>query len=364
MPVSAGGDRLKIAIVKLSSLGDVIHALPVARALRRARPNAEIAWIVEAREYAILRDHPDLDRVLPVDTRRWRRLIRRPAGAREVAAKLGRLRRRVRAARFDVAIDLQGLIKSGVLTAYTGAPVRIGFSAAHCRERINCLFTNRRVAPGPERAHVVEQYLSLLTPLGIDAGAAEFHVPVRPVADRRMDEFLAEHGVKPSDRLVAINPGAGRDSKRWAVPRLTALAERLALEGGARVLLLWGPDEVAMAREIRDGLSVRAILAPPTDLDELAALLRRTSLMVANDTGPLHLAAALGTPCLGLYGPTRAERNGPYGPRCRGLQSPDGTMAGLDVRAVFAAAIEMLDQPGPGTGGQGPSGAPGAEAAP
>src|SRR5262249_31757295 len=101
--------------------------------------------------------------------------------------------------------------------------------------------------------------------------------------------------------------------------------------------LLWGPDEVHMARQIRDGMTARAILAPPTDLDELAAVLRRTTLLVANDTGPLHLAAALGTPTLGLYGPTRAERNGPYGARGRGLQSPDGTMAGLDPRVVFGA---------------------------
>jgi len=346
--VSAASDRpLKVAIVKLSSLGDVVHALPVARALRRARPDALIAWIVEAREHAVLREHPDLDRVLPVDTRRWRRLLRRPSGAREVIGALGRLTRRLRAARFDVAIDLQGLAKSGVLAAFTGAPIRIGFAANHCRE-LAWLFTNRRVRPPARAAHVVEQYLSLLGPLGIEVSAPEFHVPVRPVADRRMEEFLVEHGVKRRDPLVAINPGAGRENKRWPVAHLTALAERLSSEAGARILLLWGPDEVHMARQIRDGLSTRAILAPPTDLDELTALLRRASLVVANDTGPLHLAAAVGTPCIGLYGPTRAERNGPYGPRCRGLQSPDGTMAGLEPARVFAAALELLESRGDG----------------
>ena len=118
----SGPALLKIAIVKLSSLGDVIHALPVARALRRARPGLHLTWIVEAREYALLNGHPDLDVVVPVDTRLWRRLIWRPAGARQVLGKVRRLRSRVRAARFDVAIDLQGLMKSGLLTAYTGAP--------------------------------------------------------------------------------------------------------------------------------------------------------------------------------------------------------------------------------------------------
>src|SRR5712692_8127195 len=150
MSPSSSGRRAslgRIAIVKLSSLGDVIHALPVARALRRAMPEAHLTWVVEAREYAILRDHPDLDAVVPVDTRRWRRLIWRPAGAREVLGKVGRLRTRIRRAAFDVAIDLQGLIKSGLLTAYTGAPLRIGFSASRCRERWNALFTNRPVRP-------------------------------------------------------------------------------------------------------------------------------------------------------------------------------------------------------------------------
>jgi lipopolysaccharide heptosyltransferase I len=337
------GERPRIAIVKLSSLGDVVHALPVARALRRARPDAHVTWIVEAREHAILRGHPDLDAVVPMDTRRWRRLLRSPAGALEAWHEAKPVLRQIRAAAFDVTLDLQGLMKSGLLSAWAAAPLRIGFAAEQCRERLNCLFTNRRIAPPSDRRHVVEQYLSLLEPLAIPPGPPEFHVPLRPVAERRIEDFLGEQGIKRRDRLVAINPGAGRADKRWPVADLTTVAERLAAECEARILLLWGPDEVHMARQIRDGLSARAILAPPTDLDELAAVLRRTTLLVANDTGPLHLAAALGTPCLGLYGPTSAERNGPYGAQCRGLQSRDETMAGLDPRRVFEAAQALLE---------------------
>lgn len=334
----------RIAIIKLSSLGDVVHALPVAHALRRALPSAHLTWVVEAREYAILRDHPDLDAVVPVDTRLWRRLIWRPAGVRQVLGKVGRLRERIRRASFDVAIDLQGLLKSGLLTAYTGAPLRIGFSAGRCRERWNALFTNRHVTPPDSARHVVEQYLTLLAPLGIEPGPARFHVPVPAAAERRIEDLLVKEGVKPGDRLVAMNPGAGHPQKRWSVARFGALAERLATEAGARLLLLWGPDEAHMAREISLALPGHsALLAPPTDLGELAALLKRCRLMIANDTGPLHLAAALGTPSLGLYGPTLAARNGPYGARCRGLQSPDGTMAGLEVAGVFEAARGMLE---------------------
>ncbi len=334
---------MRIAVVKLSSLGDVLHALPVAHALRHHFPGAHLTWIVEAREFAILKDHPDLDAVVPVDTRLWRRLIWRPAGIREVGDKLSRLTERLRRARFDVAIDLQGLIKSGLLTAYTGAPIRIGFAFAYCWEPLNVFFTNRRVTPPPGAVHVVEQYLSLLAPLGVRAVPPVFRLPPDPTADRSIGDFLAAEGVKPHDRLVALNPGAGRPSKRWPVERFGRLAERLAVEAGARVLLLWGPDEETMARSIAAGMTSRPILAPPTTIPELSALLRRCALMVAGDTGPLHLAAALGTPCIGLYGPTRAERNGPYGARCRGLQSPNGSMAAISPDEAFAAAVELLE---------------------
>ncbi len=334
---------MRIAIVKLSALGDVIHALPVASALRRAMPGAELTWIVEAREHAILRDHPDLDAVVPVDTRLWRRLIWRPAGMRQVLEKIGRLRARIRHTHFDVAIDLQGLLKSGVLTAYTGAPVRIGFSASWCHERLNTLFTNRHVTPPREAVRVVDQYLSILEPLGIRPGPAEFHIPVPAEAERRMEEFLVDQGVKPGDRVVAINPGAGRVRKQWPLSHFHDLAERLITETGARVLVLWGPNEEHMARQITLGLPGHAaMMAPRTDLGDLSALLSHSSLMIGSDTGPLHLAAALGTPSLGLYGPTPAARNAPYGPRCRGLQSPDGTMMALRPGAVFEAACGLL----------------------
>jgi len=332
----------RIALMKLSSLGDVVHALPAAAAIRAWWPRAELTWVVERREEAILAGNPDVTHVVPVDTRLWRREFRSVAGAPAVVSKVRGLVGRLGAGRFDAAVDLQGLWKSGVITALTRAPLRVGLAPAFCRERANALFTNRHVAPPPEAVHVVDQYLSLLAPLGVTPGPVEFHVPLLPAAERRMEDFLGEQGVKSQDCLIAINPGAGRADKQWPVAHFRALADRLAQEPNARILLLWGPDEVHMARQIRDGLQARAILAPPTALHELGALLRRAALMVANDTGPLHLAAALGTPSLGLYGPTRAERNGPYGRHCTGVQSPDGTMAGLAPDLAVDAARALL----------------------
>jgi len=343
---------VNVALVKLSSIGDVVHALPVAAALRDALPQARLTWIVERREAAVLRDHPALSEIVPVDTRGWRR-ARSPLAVAETTGALVALGRHLRASRFDVAIDLQGLIKSGVITAATGAPLRIGFTAAHCREGLNTLFTNQRVAPPPTARHVVDRYLALVEPLGARAHTVAFALPADAAAEARVDEFLMGAGLKPRDRLVVLNPGAGRPDKRWPIPSFRALAQRLSDEVSAAVLVVWGPNELADARAIvgtdaPSGASLApagAILAPPTNLDELLAVLRRASAIVAADTGPLHLAAALGVPCVGLYGPTDAARNGPYGRGHRALQSPDRTMASLGVEVVLRAVAELLDRP-------------------
>ena len=335
---------MKIALVKLSAIGDVVHALPLARALREARPEAEITWVAERREAALLRDHPDVDRVVAVDTRGWRRALRAPGQVPAAGRALGAAVRALRAVRADVALDAQGLLKSGLVTAATGAPLRVGFRAADCRERLNAWFTNRRVA-APRSRHVVEQYLALLAPLGVAAPRVEFQLAARPAAERAMAAWLATARVGPGDSLVVVSPGAGRADKRWAPDRFRALADALTSRGGARVLALWGPGEEALAAAAVAGLAPRALLAPPTDLDELVALLRRAALVVAGDTGPLHLAVAAGTSALGLYGPTRAARNGPYGPLGRAVESPTGAMADLAVDAALSAALEMLGCP-------------------
>ena len=333
-------DATRIALVKLSSLGDVVHALPVAATLRAARPGAHLAWIVERREAAVLRGHPDLDEVIVADTRGWRR-ARRPAAVRAALADIAALRRRLRQARFEVALDLQALIKSGAVALASGAPLRVGFAARWGREPLSALFSNRRVQPPPSARHVVEQYLALLTPLGIEERKVEFRLPSTPAVETRMEAWLAAAGLEPHRRLVVLNPGAGRAAKRWPLAHFTALARRLAHDADAHVLVTWGPGEEQAARTIVAGAPA-AVLAPPTDLDALLALLRRASVMVAADTGPLHMAAALGIPCVGLYGPTSAARNGPYGVGQRALSSADGTMAALSPAGVLTAVVEAL----------------------
>ena len=329
-----------IAIVKLSALGDVVHATPVVEALADAWPAARLTWVVERRAAALLRDHPRLADVVTIDTRTWRR-VRTPSAAIEVARTLGALRRRLRAASFDVALDLQGLVKSGLVTAATGAPVRVGFAAGFRRERLNGLFTNRHVTPPPSARHVVDQYLALLEPLGVAPGRVAFTLPTRDTAEARVDEFFAEAGLKPHGRVVVLNPGAGRPAKRWPVDRFAELAARLGREASARVLVLWGPGEEAAAQTI--ARAPAAVLAPATDVETLMAVMRRASVVVAGDTGPLHVAAAVGAPCVGLYGPTSAVRNGPYGRGHRTLSAVDGRMTSIGVGPVLTAVRELLD---------------------
>lgn len=331
----------RFALVRLSALGDVVHALPVAAALRRHRPDAWIAWIVERREAALLTNHPALDAVLTLDSRAWRR-----APPLAALAALREARRRLASAGVDAVIDLQGLVKSGIVTRATRAPLRIGFAAARCRERLNALFTNRHVTPGPECVHAVDQYLALLGPLGVSAPRVEFDLPTGEAGEARADEFFAASGLKPRQRIVVLNPGAGNPGKRWAPARFGALARRLADEG-LSVLVVWGPGEEATARTIAVAGGAGVTPAPPTDLFGLLAVLRRASVVVGGDTGPLHLAAALGRPCVGLYAPRRdalngAARTGPYGAGHRIVQSPNGTMDGIGVEPVAAATLDLV----------------------
>jgi len=338
-----GRAAMNIAIVKLSSLGDVVHALPVAAALRRAFPQARLAWLVERREAALLRGNPAIDEILPLDVRRWRQ-ARDVAAVAEAGRALGQLWRRLRQASFDVALDLQGLLKSGLLTAATGARLRIGFGARRCREPLNALFTNCRVSPPPSARHIVDQLMTLVEPLGVRDVRPEFWLPADPEAEASVDQFFRATGLKPKDRLVVLNPGARRAAKQWPATHFAALATQLVSEAEAVALVVWGPAEREVAQSIVGTVGhARAILGPATDLDGLLAVLRRASVVVAADTGPLHLAAAIGTPCVGLYGPTRAERNGPYGAGHRVVQSPDGTLTSLTPALVLSTVMASLE---------------------
>lgn len=336
----------RIAVVKLSALGDVVHALPAVHALRRWWPRAELTWIVERREEAILLGNPDLDYVVAVDTRLWRREFRRLVGGPPVLAKLRGLVRRLGAGRFDIAVDLQGLWKSGVITGLTRAPIRVGLVPSQCRERPSAWFTNRRVTLPAAATHVVEQCLAVVGGgLGIDlaaVGPPAFPIALSPEAAASVARWCEGEGIKADASVVVLNPGSGGDGKRWAVEAFRRLGEELAVRLAARVVVAWGPGEEPLARAIAHGMRAGAAVPPSTTIPEMVALFRRAALVVGGDTGPVHIAAALQVPTVGLYGPTSARRNGPYGSRTAAVQSPSGRMDGISVEAVLAAAEPLL----------------------
>lgn len=301
-------EESRILIIKLSALGDVVHALPAARALRRALPKARIDWVVEEKARQAVEGNPDIDRVLVTRTRWWRRRPLSSLG--EMVGVVAELRR----ARYDVAIDFQGLVKSGVVALLSGARLRLGYDREFCRERLSSLFTNRRWRPPSREQHVVEQHLGLLQAVGIQAEAeVPFSLPLSQEVDRVMNSYLDSLPGGPPERLVAIHPGAGWVTKRWPVERYARLADRIRRELGGRILILWGPGEESLAREMREKMREEGGIACSTSVPELISLFRRCSLLVAGDTGPLHLAAACGLPCVGIFGPTSPLRNGPYG---------------------------------------------------
>lgn len=333
---------MRIAIVRLTSLGDLVHTLPLAHALRCHSPTSSIVWIVEEREKTLLLHNPVVDEVVVGPTRRWRQDLRTPPGAMRVVRELLMLGRRLKSLRLDVAIDPQGLLKSTIFTVLTRAPIRIGFERRHAREPLSSLFTTHRVTPPPSAVHLVEKQLSLLQPLGIQPREIAFPLPLVPAAEEKALALLQRHRVKSEDRLVALIPATRRPAKQWPPTNFRQLAERIAEEIGVRVLLLAGPGEEGLLQAVAQGLTPHPILAPSTSIPELIAFLRRAHLAMGNDTGPLHLAAALEVPTIGLYGPTSPLRNGPYGPRAWTIRSPTERIEDISVETVFKAVVEGL----------------------
>jgi heptosyltransferase-1 len=301
----------RVVLVKLSAIGDVVHALPLARALRRAHPDAEITWIVERRAASVLEGLEAVNRRLVIDTRAPRAAFRKG----DLAAALGELRamgREVRELRADWAIDAQGLLKSGVIAWMTRAPLRTGFPARVCREPASALFTNHHppVRPG---LHVIETLLELLGPGWQPPAPDDLRLPVS-AAELAPFRVWAEC-LRPvsGGLLVAVNPAASWETKRWPVGHFAEALWGFARMKGLRLVVLWGPGERPLAERLVATLGGNAVLAPGTTIRELYCLLAQCDLFVGCDTGPLHLAAAAGVPVLGLFGPTDPARNGPYG---------------------------------------------------
>ncbi len=355
----AAASPASLLVVRLGSMGDIIHALPAVNFLRQTFPSMRIGWAVEQRWASLLASEaawnaprsagkPLVDFVHVVDTLAWRTALLSDETWREIRSSLAAIRNM----RYEVAIDFQGAWKSAILAQLSGASRRVGFTQP--REKPATLFYTH-VAEARGR-HVVQQNITLAASLAADFNpqdSVEFPLPCDPAAERAVDEHLRAAGLHS---FVLINPGAGWGAKCWPAERYAEVALALKVHG-LRSIVNYGPGEEQLARDV-ESASQGAALAIATTVAELIALCRRARLCIGGDTGPVHLAAALGVPVVGLYGPTDPARTGPYSDRAIVLRSnisrtttshhrdPEAGLLQITAAEVIAAGRYLLAQSG------------------
>jgi len=310
---------LKILIVKVSSLGDVIHALPVLYYLKSVQPSFTLDWIVEEPFSHVLTGHPFLRRLYLLRTRRWRKSPTAFSSLRDILE----LHRQIRRERYDVVLDLQGNTKSGVITLLTEAPLRVGFHASHVREWPNLLATNRKVRPSSTHHHIMDRNLFIAAeafPGGsFPPTSGYLHVEERHRLE--VDRFFERHRL-PHHPTAVFHHATSWKTKLWDLDFWKRLVSDTVRDLGMNAILTWATeDERAACEKIREGTSQRVYLWPKSHLKTVSALLERAEVVVGGDTGLIHMAAAVGTPTVSLYLATDSRRNGPRGSLHRCLQS-------------------------------------------
>ena len=293
----------RILVIKLSSLGDIVHALPAVAALRQRFPHARLTWMVKEIWAPILEGNPDIDDILSVNVswRNWPNIIRT-----------------LRRGQFDLVVDFQGLFRSGIMGAMTGARTRVGFARA--REGATWFYTHH--VPLPEakpstwrllEVHAVDRNLAITTFLGGRSSTSVFHLPQSSFDRLTIERMLQDANVQDHELLIALAPWTRSVMKSWPFKRFVDLATELVQWPNTRVVLLGGASEISTAREF-DRLVPQGLvnLVGRLSLPQLPALLRRMHLLIGNDSAPLHLAAGVGIPVLAIFGPTHPKATGPY----------------------------------------------------
>ncbi|HKY29303.1 MAG TPA: glycosyltransferase family 9 protein [Pyrinomonadaceae bacterium] len=296
---------MRILIVKLGSIGDIVHTLPTLAAIRRSLPQSEISWVVERRSSEILRDNPLLDRLIEVDTKVLRRGLMSGETLRAPRQQL----RRLRASTFDVALDFQGLLKSASIARLSGARRIFGFSREGLREPASRFLLSKTISV-PKPIHVIRKNLALAgTALNMEVpenvGNLEF--PIGISSDHQTESELLTKGI--GDYAI-LNPGGGWPTKLWSPERFGALADELWRRHGLESLVFYGPREEELAQRVVDASQGGHSRIVSPSLKGFYALAKRAQIYIGGDTGPTHIAVAAGTPVVGLFGPTEWWRNG------------------------------------------------------
>lgn len=341
-----------ILIVKLSAIGDVVHSLPLLEVLKDNFPHTRIDWLVEEDASQILEGHPAIDNMIVSRRKSWQKGVLKLAECGAVVKEVIRFLREVRAEKYDLVIDLQGLLKSGLLTGLSRGRRKIGMAGA--REG-GWLFLNERPVPVDYEQHAIDRYLNLAEYLECNVSSRNGHIPIFESDKRVINQQLNTDGPlkKP---LVAINPMAKWHTKLWEPERFAALADRVRDNLSCEIIFTGSRHDWAIIEEISNMMKKRPLnLAGRTSLKELAYLYKKCKAFVTTDTGPMHIAAAMGCRVVALFGPTAPWRTGPYGQghkvirtgiecspcfkkRCDSM----ACMKEITVESVFGAVEEII----------------------
>jgi lipopolysaccharide heptosyltransferase I len=335
----------RFLIVRLSSIGDIVHALPAAAALAETFPQAQIHWVVEKRHALLLKGNPHLHRVVVLDTLEWRKHLTSSPTWHEIHAGLAALRE----TRYDAALDFQGLWKSAVVAWLSRSSERIGFAKAWLREPSAAVLYTQKVSPRP-RVHVVAENLALAESLGARTQRWQFPLPANYEDDAYVD---AQLGALNAQTFIIVNPGGGWRTKCWSPQNYAALIRLWEASRRETIILTGSPAEENLINEIVRTAEAQRARYLPTTLVQFIALARRARLFIGGDTGPMHLAAAVGTPIVGIFGPTDPVRNGPFAADDIALSNHGvinhtrrgvnpAYLPGISVESVMAAAEVRL----------------------
>jgi lipopolysaccharide heptosyltransferase I len=304
------GGSPRILIIRLSAIGDAVRVLPALQILRDALPEAHIDWVVEKKAADVCRDHPSLDGLLVFD---------RPEGKWNAVKSFLALCNDIRNRRYDIVIDFHGILKSGLLAAASRAPKRYGFARPRSQE-LSYLFTNRRVRlPSRTLNRVEENVILCEAVVPSRAGLPTVTIEVPPEVQDTVDEFV-DSTFEAGKRLVAVHAPVDRRAKRWPLAYFAEVCDLLIADGRFEVMLTWGPGQRHIAQGVLEQCRRSPVIAPETpDLKHLAWLMHRAEVYVGGDTGPMHIAAAMGTPVVALFTGTNAVQHAPYQSACEVL---------------------------------------------
>jgi 3-deoxy-D-manno-octulosonic-acid transferase/heptosyltransferase-1 len=346
----------EILIVKLSAIGDVVHTLPALNALRRHYPQARISWLVEEAAAGLLEGHRALDQILVSRRKSWVKGLGTPQRRRHLRELLAFVRR-LRSQRYDVVLDFQASLKGAALIALVRGSRKIGFDRGLEHQEFSYWVLNERIPAVSMEIHALDRGLLLLRKLGIKCETVEYRLPITRAHHECADRLLSVYGLPTQRGFVAVNPMAKWETKLWDQEKFALVADRLQSRYQLAVVFTGGLEDRPYIASIMARMTTAAInSAGRTDLLTLAALLQRAELMITTDTGPMHIAAAVGTPTVALFGPTAPWRTGPYGQGHRVVRSRSACspcfkrscpyavtcMAQISVDQVLSAASGLL----------------------